>query len=108
VLTKLDVLAGIDPLRACTSYRNDEGAVFEDFPYHQSILHSAEAVTEAFPGFEEDIGGCRTIAELPAAAREYVEFVAGFVGVPVKLVGVGPGREQVIWADGVKPLRAAA
>ena len=43
VVTKLDVLAGIDPLRVCTSYRHGEGAVFEEFPYHQSILHSAEA-----------------------------------------------------------------
>ena len=50
VVTKLDVLSGIDPLRVCTSYRNDEGAVFEDFPYHQSILHSATAVTRSCPG----------------------------------------------------------
>ena len=41
--------------------------MFEDFPYHQSILHSAEAVYEELPGFEEDIGDCRTIADLPAA-----------------------------------------
>src|SRR5439155_20289292 len=99
VITKLDVLAGVDPLRVCTSYRNDEGAVFEDFPYHQSILHSAEAVLEALPGFDEDIGNCRTLSELPKAARDYLEFVSDFVGVPVKLIGVGPGREQVIWSD---------
>jgi adenylosuccinate synthase len=108
VITKLDVLAGIDPLRICTSYRNDEGAVFEDFPYHQSILHSAQAVTEALPGFAEEIGDCRNIAELPNAARDYLDFIEESVGVPIKLVGVGPGREQVIWADGVKPLRVAA
>ena len=42
-ITKLDVLAGIDPLQVCTRYRHGEGAVFDDFPYHQSILHSAEA-----------------------------------------------------------------
>jgi adenylosuccinate synthase len=108
VITKLDVLSGIDPLRVCTSYRNDEGAVFEDFPYHQSILHSAAAVTEALPGFDEEIGDCRTIADLPREARDYLEFIADFVGVPVKLVGVGPGREQVIWADGAQPLRAVA
>jgi adenylosuccinate synthase len=108
VVTKLDVLAGIDPLRVCTSYRNDEGAVFEDFPYHQSILHSARAELEALPGFEEDIGNCRTVSELPRAARDYLEFVSDAVGVPVKLVGVGPGREQVIWADGAQPLRAVA
>lgn len=108
VVTKLDVLAGIDPLRVCTSYRNDEGAVFEDFPYHQSILHSAQASYEARPGFEEDIGNCRTVSELPKTARDYLEYVSDFVGVPVKLIGVGPGREQVIWADGAQPLRAVA
>jgi adenylosuccinate synthase len=108
VITKLDVLSGIDPLRVCTTYRNDEGAVFDDFPYHQSILHGARAVTEALSGFDEEIGHCREISELPRAARDYLEFIAGFVGVPVKLVGVGPGRDQVIWADGARPLRAVA
>jgi adenylosuccinate synthase len=68
VITKLDVLSestrcGVHQLH------NDEGAVFEEFPYHQSILHSAKAVTEAHPGFTEDIGGCRSIADLPQNAR---------------------------------------
>jgi adenylosuccinate synthase len=107
-ITKLDVLAGIDPLRICTRYRHGEGAVFDDFPYHQSILHSADAVNEELPGFDEDISDCRTIADLPATARDYLAFVADFVGVPIKLVGVGPGRDQVIWADGERPLRVAA
>ena len=107
-VTKLDVLAGIDPLRVCTRYRHGEGAVFEDFPYHQSILHSAEAMNVDLPGFDEDISACRTIADLPVTARDYLAFVSDFVGVPVKLVGVGPGRDQVIWADGERPLRVAA
>jgi adenylosuccinate synthase len=108
VITKLDVLAGVDPLRICTSYRHGEGAVFDEFPYHQSILHSAEAVTEELPGFDEDISACRTMADLPPAARDYLDFIADFVGVPIKLFGVGPGRDQVIWADGEQPLRAVA
>jgi adenylosuccinate synthase len=107
-VTKLDVLSGLDPLRVCTRYRHGEGAVFEDFPYHQSILHSAEAVTEELPGFEDDISECRTLADLPPAARDYLQYVSDFVSVPVKLVGVGPGRDQVIWADGERPLRAVA
>ena len=49
-ITKLDVLSGIDPLQVCTRYRHGEGAVFDDFPYHQSILHSAEASTRSCPG----------------------------------------------------------
>jgi adenylosuccinate synthase len=99
VITKLDVLAGIDPLRICTSYRHGEGAVFDEFPYHQSILHSAEAVTEELPGFDEDISECRTMADLPRSARDYLDFISEFVGVPIKLIGVGPGRDQVIWAE---------
>jgi adenylosuccinate synthase len=108
VITKLDVLAGIDPVRVCTSYSHGEGAVFEEFPYHQSILHNAQSVTEELAGFDDDIGACRSVSDLPAAAREYLQFIADFVEVPVKLVGVGPGREQVIWADGEQPLRAVA
>jgi adenylosuccinate synthase len=108
VMTKLDVLTGIDPIRVCTSYRHGEGAVFEDFPYHQSILHNSEAVTEELPGFTEEIGECRSVSDLPPPAREYVEFVSRAVGVPITLIGVGPGREQVIWGDGEQPLRAVA
>ena len=52
-VTKLDVLSGIDPLRVCTRYRHPEGAVFDEFPYHQSIIHTAEAEYEELPGFEE-------------------------------------------------------
>jgi adenylosuccinate synthase len=103
VITKLDVLAGIDPIQVCTSYRHPDGAVFDDFPYHQSILHSSEAIYEELPGFSEEIGRCRTAADLPVAAREYLEFISDTVGVPVRLVGVGPGRDQVIWMDGGTP-----
>jgi adenylosuccinate synthase len=96
VITKLDVLAGIDPIRVCTSYRHSEGAIFDDFPYHQSILHNSEAVYEELPGFEVDIGDCRSAEDLPAAALDYLNFISDRVGVAVRLVGVGPGRDQVV------------
>lgn len=105
-ITKLDVLAGIDPLRVAVSYRSSEGAALDRFPYHQSILHGAAAAYEELPGFGEEIGRCRTLTELPRAARDYLDFVAEGAGVPVRLVGVGPGRDQVIWA-GTPELRAA-
>jgi adenylosuccinate synthase len=41
---------------------------------------------------------CRNESELPVAARDYLRFVSEFVGVPVALIGVGPGRDQVIWS----------
>lgn len=98
-ITKLDVLSGIGPLRVAVRYRSREGAVLESFPYHQSILHSATPEYEELPGFDEDIGDCRSKDELPAAARDYIDFIADFVKVPVRLVGVGPDREQTIRID---------
>src|SRR5947199_1286930 len=96
VITKLDVLSGLDTVRLGTSYRGVEGAEFTHFPYHQSVLHHAEAEYEELPGWSEDIGDCRTLDELPEGARTYLERIAEYTGVPVVLVGVGPGRDQVI------------
>ncbi|HYC82831.1 MAG TPA: adenylosuccinate synthetase, partial [Solirubrobacterales bacterium] len=95
-ITKLDVLRGLGPLRVAVRYRSREGAELDSFPYHQSILHSATPEYEELPGFDEDIGAARSEAELPSAARDYLGFIADFVGVPVRLVGVGPDREQTI------------
>ena len=107
VITKLDVLSGIDPLRLAVRYRSSEGAVFEEFPYHQSILHSAAAEYEELPGFEGEIGDCRTEADLPREARDYLRFISDFVGVPIRIVGVGPDRSQVVWMGERPALRAA-
>jgi adenylosuccinate synthase len=97
VITKLDVFSGFETLRLCTRYRGAEEATFESFPYHQSVLHHATGEYVELPGWEEDITDCRSEADLPAAAREYLRFVEDFVGVPITLVGVGPGRSQVVW-----------
>ncbi|MGI8633279.1 MAG: adenylosuccinate synthase [Solirubrobacterales bacterium] len=97
-VTKLDVLAGLPTLCAAVRYRHPEGAVFESFPYHQSILHAVDAEYEQVPGFEDDITGARKMGDLPPEARDYLTFISDHVGVPVKLVSVGPGSEQVIWA----------
>jgi len=99
VITKLDVLSGFDRIGVCTSYRGADGAEFEDFPYHQTVLHHTTAELTELPGWKEDLGDCRTLADLPAAAREYLDFIAEHTGAPVAMVGVGPGREQVIWTD---------
>jgi adenylosuccinate synthase len=107
-ITKLDVLSGVDPLRIAVRYRSSEGALLDEFPYHQSVLHAAEAEYEELPGFEDDIGACRSEDELPREARDYLEFISEHTGVPVRLVGVGPGREQVIWmGEAERHLRAA-
>jgi adenylosuccinate synthase len=106
-ITKLDVLAGLDPLRVAVRYRSSEGAALEEFPYHQSILHGAQAEYEELPGFSAEIGECRSEADLPPQARDYLQFVSEFVGVPIRLVGVGPDREQVVWMGERPALKAA-
>jgi adenylosuccinate synthase len=108
VMTKLDVLTGIDPLRVAVRYLGPEGSTFDEFPYHQSIVHKAEGEYEELPGWHEDITGVRRLDDLPAAARGYLRFVSEQVGVPIAMVGVGPGRHQVIWTEASGPLERLA
>jgi adenylosuccinate synthase len=97
VVTKLDVLSGFDRIQVCTSYQGAEGATFDDFPYHQTVLHHSTAGLTELRGWQADLGECRTVSDLPDGAREYLDFIAEHVSAPVTLVGVGPGRDQVIW-----------
>jgi len=99
-ITKLDVLSGIGPLKVAVRYRSREGALLDRFPYHQSILHGATPEYEELPGFDAEIGDCRKPADLPAEARAFLDRVAELAGVPIRLVGVGPGREQVVRLGG--------
>jgi adenylosuccinate synthase len=108
VITKLDVLSGFDTLKVCCRYRGREGAEFDTFPYHQSVLHHIEPDYIEVPGWSEDITDARSEEDLPANARAYIELIAEAIGVPVALVSVGPGREQVIWmGETERHLRAA-
>ncbi len=96
-ITKLDVLSGLETLRLCTSYRSAEGAELTRFPFHQTVLHHASPEYHDLPGWIEDISAARSEEDLPEAARDYLRFISDHVGVPIVLVGVGPGRVQVIW-----------
>jgi adenylosuccinate synthase len=98
-ITKLDVLTGLDPLRVAVRYRGSEGAVFDEFPYHQSILHTATAEYEELPGWDDDISGARSESDLPKEARDYLATISESAGVPVNVIGVGPDRDQVIWTE---------
>ena len=99
-MTKLDVLAGLDTIKVAVRYRSKEGAILDEFPYHQTILHGVTPEYEEFQGFGDEVSDARQPADLPPEARNYIDFVSEAVGVPVALVGVGPGRDQVIWMDG--------
>jgi adenylosuccinate synthase len=108
VVTKLDVLTGIGPLCVATSYSGPEGASFDTVPYHQSILHKATGEYVQLPGWQEDIRGVRSLADLPENARAYLDFIADFLGIPVVMVGVGPGRDEMILTGAADRLRPAS
>ena len=95
-LTKLDVLSAFDELQLCVRYRLPDGTETADFPAHQSDFHHCEAVLETLSGWHESLDGCSSVADLPPAARDYVERVEQELGVPVLLVGTGAAREQVL------------
>jgi adenylosuccinate synthase len=107
-ITKLDVLSGIDPIRVATRYRSAEDAVLDTFPYHQSVLHKARGEYDTLPGWDEDITGARSLGELPANARAYLEYISDYLGIPIVMIGVGPGRDEIIWTGAAELLRPAA
>jgi adenylosuccinate synthase len=94
-LTKLDILDPLDSVKVCVAYEL-EGVRFDRLPYHQSVLHKVTPIYEELPGWKQDLTSVTHREELPAAARDYVDFLASHIGVPIRLVGLGPGREQVV------------
>lgn len=102
----LDVLSGFDELRICTAYELD-GRKTDVFPSHVDDLRRVTPVYESLPGWSEDVTGVRDFDDLPANARAYLARVSELVGRPVRIVSVGPGRDQTIFA-GAPELFAAA
>ncbi|HBU04091.1 MAG TPA: adenylosuccinate synthase [Acidimicrobiaceae bacterium] len=94
-LTKLDVLDQLDEVKVCVAYEID-GVRHDHLPYHQSDLHKAVPIYEALPGWKTDISSVTRPDDLPAAAADYIAFLEQQIGVPIRLVGVGPGREQFL------------
>jgi adenylosuccinate synthase len=92
-LTKLDVLTGMPELQVCVAYDTPSGRTSE-FPIDE--LATATPVLEAATPWSESIAEARTMSELPAAARRYIEIVEKEVGVPVDVVSVGAERDATI------------
>ena len=93
VVTKLDVLSGLEQVPICVGYEID-GTVVEDMPMTQTAFHHAKPVYEELDGWWEDISKCRTLDDLPDNARRYVERIEELAGARVSVVGVGPGRDE--------------
>jgi len=97
-VTKLDILGGLEKIRLCTAYRAG-GKIFTDLPFGPSDLGSYEPVFEQLPGWQEDVSGMRYWYRLPQAVKTYLVRISGLAGVPIRLVSVGPERNQVVETD---------
>jgi adenylosuccinate synthase len=94
-VTKLDVLTGLEKIKLCTAYRRD-GKTYTDLSFGPSDLSPYEPVYEQFTGWKEEVAAVRKWNELPSAAQAYLDRIASLAGVPVRLVSVGPERDQVV------------
>ncbi|MFW5694289.1 MAG: adenylosuccinate synthase [Alkalispirochaeta sp.] len=94
-LTHLDVLDGLDEIKVCIAYETDAETI-DYFPASIPTLERARPVTRRVSGWKESIGETSTFEELPAAAREYVELIEAYVGVPVGIISVGYERRQTM------------
>jgi adenylosuccinate synthase len=94
-LTKLDVLDTLECIRVCVGYDVD-GEVHRYLPHRQALIARATPVYEELPGWGEDLSSVTELHQLPAAARDYVGFLEDQIGVPVRYVCVGPGRDQYL------------
>ncbi len=95
VLTKLDILSGMDELHLAVAY-DVNGQRVTNPPSTIRDLEHAKPIYETFDGWAADVQGARTPDELPPAARAYIDAVSRLVGVPVSAVSVGPEREQLV------------
>ncbi|HZT59954.1 MAG TPA: adenylosuccinate synthase [Pyrinomonadaceae bacterium] len=98
-LTKLDILDALDEIKVCTGYRL-RGRACESFPAVSKDLRECEPVYETLPGWKTSTEGVTKLEDLPAAARDYINFISELIGVGVGLVSTGPERGQTILVPG--------
>ena len=92
----LDTLSGLKELNICRAYNiNGEETTF--FPANITRLAQAQPVYATLPGWEEEITEVKDFQDLPANAKDYVLRVEELIGKPIKMIGVGPRRDQTIF-----------
>lgn len=99
-LMLVDVLSGFETLKICTGYEYN-GEIIENYPANLSILDECKPVYEEMPGWTEDLTDVTTYEALPEAAKNYIKRIEEVVGVPAKIVSIGPKRSQTIVRDNI-------
>jgi adenylosuccinate synthase len=94
-ITKLDILSGFDELKLCVAYEIDAQRV-DTLPATNAELARAIPIYETLPGWQEDVRDARHVGDLPANAAAYVQRISELTDTPVKVVSVGPEREQLV------------
>ncbi len=93
IMMKSDVMNDFDTVRVATAYKV-AGVVTSEFPY--SIEEDVEPVYTDFEGWKCDLRACRSYEEFPKAFKHYVDFIERETGVPVKIISVGPDRDETV------------
>ncbi len=94
-ITKLDVLTGLNPLKVCVGYE-DGTRTYRHFPSDARLLSKCRPVYEELPGWTEPIDQVQNWADLPQAAKDYLQFIQEFTEVPAAMISVGPSRNQTL------------
>ena len=94
-LTKLDVLDGLEEIQICVGYRDDAGNPVAN-PLDSGDYEGLELVYEQVPGWSESTIGVRTVEQLPANARTYIQRIEQVVGAPIDVISTGPDRVETI------------
>jgi adenylosuccinate synthase len=95
VITNLDVLSGFEQLPVATEYTLGDTS-YREAPYHQSVFHAVRPVYKTMPGWGDEITKATSASDLPKQARDYIAFLEEETRVPIKIVSVGPDREQTL------------
>ena len=96
-INKFDTLAGIGNLKVCTAYKKSDGTILKDFPVTLEELADCSPVYEEIEGYDGDLSQCKTYEELPEKCKAYISRLEELCGCPITIIGVGPGRDQVIF-----------
>ncbi|MFD1316687.1 adenylosuccinate synthase [Namhaeicola litoreus] len=94
IMMKGDVLSGFDEIKAAVAY-NYKGSEIAHFPYNIEE-ENVKPIYKSFPGWKEDLTSIKESKDLPKTLKDYIAFIEEFVGTPVKIVSVGPDRNQTI------------
>ena len=94
-VTNLDGLDGVDSIRVCVAYRLN-GKRLDVPPSDAAQLENCEPIYREFPGWKRPTQSAKKLSELPATARSYVRAIAELTGAPLRIVSVGPTRNETI------------